>query len=127
MVSTRARASFGFATCAARAPLGCLPHAHWINSILDDWRQLAIHLLPILGMKKFIGKLTIFFVLVVGLYTALFATYAAIHPPRNNYFHAAHDKEKLLQSRPAPRVVFVGGSSVAFGINSGLIGKRCAL
>jgi hypothetical protein len=78
-------------------------------------------------MKKFIGKLTIFFVLVVGLYTALFATYAAIHPPRNNYFHAAHDKEKLLQSRPAPRVVFVGGSSVAFGINSGLIGKRCAL
>jgi len=78
-------------------------------------------------MRIFIVKICVFLLLLAVLYAAVFAAYATRHPPQKNYFRAARDKERMLQSRTSPRLIFVDGSSVAFGFNSGLIARECKL
>src|SRR2546423_1051105 len=40
------------------------------------------------------------------------------------WMSAAIDKENLIRNTPQPRVIFVGGSNLAFGLNSLLIQRR---
>lgn len=40
------------------------------------------------------------------------------------WMSAAIDKENLIRNTPQPRVIFVGGSNLAFGLNSPLIQRR---
>jgi hypothetical protein len=41
-----------------------------------------------------------------------------------HYLSAIHDKRALLASTDGPRIIFVGGSNVAFGVSSEMIGAR---
>ena len=58
--------------------------------------------------------------LLLGLLTVLVngAIVALVPPDPNSYFAAAIDKERLLAVTRAPRLLLVGGSNLAFGIDS---------
>ena len=43
---------------------------------------------------------------------------------QDNYYAAMTDKIEILESTPSPRLIFVGGSNVAFGIDSELISQQ---
>jgi hypothetical protein len=47
----------------------------------------------------------------------------AIPTDEGMYMAALEDKESLLKNDPSPRIIFVGGSNLAFGMNSELIEK----
>ena len=78
-------------------------------------------------MKKFLFKSFIF--LLVPLLVLGWAkhSYRRMYPPEQNYYLAALDKLALVRTQASPRVIFIGGSSVAFGIDSGLIGARLGM
>lgn len=46
-----------------------------------------------------------------------------INGPSNNYMAAVADKSRLLATAPSPRIVLVGASNLAFGIDSPLLKK----
>lgn len=76
-------------------------------------------------MKRFLIKLTAFAVLHVALLGVIFGLYVRRYPPANNYYLAGLDKNSLLRTQATPRVVFIGGSSMAFGMDSALVAERC--
>lgn len=75
------------------------------------------------GMRLFVGKL-LYFMLVQGFIwtgvVALYITYETINPDGfgKGYPAAAIDKHYRLAQRPLPRIVFVGGSNLVFGLDS---------
>jgi hypothetical protein len=75
-------------------------------------------------MKLFLRKLTLFLMLQLGLWDCLLWAHARIKTQEQNYLSATIDKHKLLDERQSPRIVFVGGSNVAFDLDSQEIGKR---
>jgi len=80
-------------------------------------------------MKKLLLKSIIFFVLLFGSY----AVYYAYNPVNeelnkaNDYLLAIETKHKNLAKLPSPRIIFLGGSSVAFGVDSKSIGDSLGL
>lgn len=69
-------------------------------------------------MKKFLRRLTFLLLLFVGLHLLLVL---AIPADRNQYLNAFNKKLQLLVDTPSPRIVFIGGSNTAFGINSRMV------
>lgn len=67
-------------------------------------------------MKRFLVRLTKFFLLQAVIAVVVFGS-AHLHF-RKGYLAALGDKLELLQSQGPPRILFVGGSTVAFGIDS---------
>ncbi len=67
-------------------------------------------------MRRFVLR-SLLFLLLQGLIASLILP-AALSHPRPGYLAALDDKLKLVQTVESPRVIFVGGSSVAFGIDS---------
>lgn len=71
-------------------------------------------------MKKALLKLLL--LLIPGIIITLTAV---LLPPnesfRKSLFFSLIDKNKLLETTPAPRVIFIGGSNLSFGLNSKLI------
>ena len=68
------------------------------------------------------------FVLLTLIVAIVGATvYVVLPGDRTTYMAAIEDKERLLQSTPAPRIIFVGGSSLAFGLDSNMIQQRFGL
>ena len=66
-------------------------------------------------MKRFLLKSCVFFVVPVVVVIGL----AVLVPPdRNGYLMAYHVKLARLDSCPSPRIIFVGGSNLAFGLDS---------
>lgn len=68
-------------------------------------------------MKRFIGK-TILFAL---LFTVAMAALAVVNKRyffANNYLNEFPVKKQLIRDTPSPKVVVIGGSNVAFGIDS---------
>ncbi len=68
-------------------------------------------------MKRFILKIFLF----VVLFTGLMATIAVADKRyffTDNYLNEFPVKKQLLRTTPSPRVVVIGGSNVAFGIDS---------
>jgi hypothetical protein len=55
-------------------------------------------------------------------YTAL--VYACLDIKQQDYMAATFDKMKLLQRTPSPKVIFIGGSNLALGIDSARIRKE---
>ena len=53
-----------------------------------------------------------------------FAVFVHRFPPGDSLYAASADKMKLLQTQTSPRSIFVGGSSMAFGMDSGLVASR---
>lgn len=66
-------------------------------------------------MKKFILKLVAFALIPIGIYI-YFALFVPV--PDDLYFEAYKRKCELLDTTPSPRIVFVGGSNLAFSLDS---------
>lgn len=69
-------------------------------------------------MKKFLYKLSFLFLLFVAIHLLLIF---AIPADRNQYLNAYNVKHQLLTDVPSPRIIFMGGSNTAFGINSRMV------
>ncbi len=64
---------------------------------------------------KLLWKLTLFGLLLVG---TLVAAYMELPPSQTAVMATVIDKERLLETAPGHRMILVGGSSVAFGVDS---------
>ena len=78
-------------------------------------------------MKPFLLKLAVFFGVIAALLAAVFIAYSRMFPPEKSFYMASADKHARLENLPAPRIIFIGGSSMAFGMDSGLVGKKLNL
>ncbi|HCO67792.1 MAG TPA: hypothetical protein DIT04_08585 [Dysgonomonas sp.] len=71
-------------------------------------------------MKLFIKRFSIFCFALLGIILILFL--GPLTPRmKQSYFYGINHKQKLLQDTPAPRIIFIGGSNLTFGINSRMI------
>jgi len=66
---------------------------------------------------KFFTKIFLIIILVAGT-IALIVTREKTVYDENNFYGALIDKNKLLESTPSPRIIFVGASNLAFGLDS---------
>lgn len=66
-------------------------------------------------MKRFIIKITTLFVLLIAINLVLIL---AIPKDNNHYLCEYNHKVELIEKNPQPRIILVGGSSIAFGTNS---------
>lgn len=69
-------------------------------------------------MKKFIVRIVFFFCIVIVVFCAAMRF---IPPAKTHYMYGAKIKNERLDTLASPRLVLVGGSNVAFGIESGLL------
>ncbi len=69
-------------------------------------------------MNIFLRKLAVFLLLQLALFAMVHRLYNAEYPPGDNYYAAVIDKQRLLETNPAPRLIFMGGSATAFGVNA---------
>src|SRR5436190_1178003 len=76
-------------------------------------------------MKRFALKFFIFAASTVVALMFVHWRYTRHYPVAENYFAAADDKERILATNPSPRLIIIGGSSAAFGVDSELVGRRC--
>jgi hypothetical protein len=71
-------------------------------------------------MKKLFNKLLLFLIPALFLFFAII-----ILPPSKSFqkslFYSLIDKNKLLQNTPSPRIIFIGGSNLSFGLNCQMI------
>ena len=66
-------------------------------------------------MRRFLARLALFAALQAGLGLVLLARY---HTERTSYMAATLDKHRRLEEAPGARLVLIGGSNLAFGIDS---------
>lgn len=71
-------------------------------------------------MKRFVVEITLFVAVTGGV---LFLVCPPVEMDDNSYFASVTDKFNRLEAARGPRVIFVGGSSVAFGNDSPGIGR----
>lgn len=69
-------------------------------------------------MKRFLRRLSFLLLLFAGLHLLLVL---AIPADRNQYLNAFNQKLQLLIDTPSPRIIFMGGSNTAFGIDSRMV------
>ncbi|MGN8071715.1 hypothetical protein [Mucilaginibacter sp. 22184] len=75
-------------------------------------------------MKKFFIKAILFSLLIIVSLVAIVMLVSPLVRAHNDYVAATIDKENRLHSLPSPKIIFVGGSNLAFGINSNTISKK---
>ena len=79
-------------------------------------------------MKKTLFRLSVLFILVLatfaGFYYFIFRKTAA---DTNDFVLALHDKTVLMERTASPRIVFVGGSNLVFGIDSREVEQKTGL
>lgn len=78
-------------------------------------------------MKRFLLKLAVWSGCLLVLLVGIYARYAAKYPPQESYYMASLDKHSLLVTQSSPRLIFVGGSATAFGVDSGKVAERCGM
>jgi hypothetical protein len=69
-------------------------------------------------MKRFIKNLLLFLVVQLLVWGAIVVVYIRCRPIGQHYIAASIDKQRLLAQQESPRIVFVGGSNLAFGLDS---------
>ena len=74
-------------------------------------------------MRKFLTNLAYFGVVQVLIAAIVIAIYVHCRPLGQHYLAAAIDKQENLKFEASPRIVFVGGSNLAFGLDSDEIAK----
>jgi hypothetical protein len=74
-------------------------------------------------MKRFLCKFALFAGLHLGAVAVGLAVYVQRFPPSESFYAASLDKHHLLKTRPSPRMIFVGGSSIALGLDSALVAQ----
>jgi hypothetical protein len=75
-------------------------------------------------MKKFLIKSVCFLVIVVFFYFILYEVTSNQVGLKNDFMAAIIDKHKIANSIKQPKLIFAGGSNLAFGIDSELIEKK---
>lgn len=74
-------------------------------------------------MKRFLFKC----IPLVGFHLALFSMvlvlYVKRYPPEQSFYAGSLDKHELLAHRPSPRMIFIGGSSMAMGMDTAAVAK----
>ncbi len=73
-------------------------------------------------MRRFLRDLGLFLLLQLGVYGTLVAVY--YRPDPDSYFLASVLKHDLLRRQPSPRLLFVGGSNLAFGLDSEMVAEQ---
>lgn len=75
-------------------------------------------------MKRFVRNLTLFLLVQMVIGVVVLWVYARCRPFGQHFLAASIDKQNLLQREASPRIVFVGGSNLAFGIDSEDVRRR---
>ena len=68
-----------------------------------------------MAMRRFLTRLAVFAALQLTVAAVVVTAYEV---DRTSYFAAVIDKHERLDVTPAGRILFVGGSSVTFGVDS---------
>jgi len=76
-------------------------------------------------MRAFLKKAFLFGALQLVLLGLVLWSYERQYPREQNFLAATIDKQLLLRTQPSPRLVFIGGSSMAFGVDSAKIAAAC--
>src|SRR5688572_22867559 len=74
-------------------------------------------------MKRFLIKLAFFIGLHLFVFAGTLAVYFKRFPPTESYYASSLDKHQLLKTRPSPRMIFIGGSSMALGMDSAQVAR----
>ena len=79
-------------------------------------------------MQKLLLKSLLFFVIIIGLitYTSLFIPPAS-EPSPDGYMAILNDKHRIADSIKTPKLILVGGSNLAFGIDSKILRKELGI
>src|SRR5262245_2359275 len=73
-------------------------------------------------MSRFVIELSLFVLLQVGVFGTLIGVW--YRPDPDGYNAATVDKHELPKSQPRPRMIFVGGSNLAFGLDSEMVAEQ---
>jgi hypothetical protein len=76
-------------------------------------------------MKRFLLKLLLFVSIQGGALAGILWIYLQKCSLQKTYHAATIDKHALLQSQARPRMIFVGGSSLAFGLDTTAVAESC--
>jgi hypothetical protein len=76
-------------------------------------------------MRTFLKNVVWFAAIQIIIMAAVLWSYWRQYPPAQHFLAASIDKEKLLRTQASPRLIFIGGSSMAFGVNSAEIAQAC--
>lgn len=76
-------------------------------------------------MRAFLKQVGLFAAIQVAILAAVLWSYWRQYPPSQHFLASSIDKENLLRTQTSPRLIFVGGSSMAFGVNSARIAEAC--
>src|SRR5687767_11217515 len=76
-------------------------------------------------MRAFLKQIGWFAAIQVVIFAAVLWSYWRQYPPSQHFLASSIDKESLLRTQASPRLIFVGGSSMAFGVNSAQIAAAC--
>lgn len=76
-------------------------------------------------MKKFLLKLVALFTLLALTYVLIFTTTLSLGPQYSHSYNAAFiDKAERLKSINEPKIILVGNSNLAFGMNSEIVEQK---
>ena len=76
-------------------------------------------------MRAFLKHFGWFLALQLAITALVLWSYGRQYPAAQNYLAASIDKQSLMRTQAAPRLIFLGGSSMAFGVNSARIAEAC--
>ncbi len=71
-------------------------------------------------MRQFIRK-TIYFILAIMVLMIVCLALPVTPRASKSLLFSIHTKDSLLENTPSPRIIFVGGSNLSFGLNSQMI------
>ena len=71
-------------------------------------------------MRFFLIKASCFIVIQLWILSLVFSN-GSQDATNDNYLYALKDKSELLRNTPSPRIIFAGGSNLAFGLKSGIV------
>jgi hypothetical protein len=76
-------------------------------------------------MRPFLKRATLFAAIQILIAVAVLWSYRRQYPANQNYLAGSIDKHALIRTQAPPRLIFIGGSSMALGVNSGQIAEAC--
>jgi hypothetical protein len=76
-------------------------------------------------MRAFLKQFGLFIAIQLVIAAAVVWSYRRQYPSAQNFLAASIDKQSLIRTQASPRLIFIGGSSMAFGIDSARVAEAC--
>ena len=76
-------------------------------------------------MRVFLKQFGLFVAIQLTIAAVVVWSYRRQYPSAQNYLAASIDKHALIRTQEPPRLIFIGGSSMAFGVDSAAIAEAC--